>query len=396
MVKHQLVAQAYSKRKDLEDKGRLSLTFHSEDPAVAGGVEEVSPEEFSSTWAAALPRLVQRRNALVAVGAEGLGLKRAASEESLSVRSVSIRNGRFSYDSRRNSMASVNSQFSFNQSELDHLQRLFKTSGGRKMFKRFKKRSNRITDSSCNGSVTSNDPPSNASSVRVIPAVTLDPLKMKEKLGMFHVPPPGRSVDFSSRSKAVVDDSEFVELQERLKTLTTHSVQVQTSLTDLSRLGRKPEVRDASTQLDDDLPPPASTTTSSSQTEFNALLRKNPIEANVMKMKMGDEESSSIPSSYEAAPQVVEVLDPGKVLRAVPPPVTKVDAHSSRQNYNRGRRGGIIDDGRSAVKITSATPLFKTGHTLEEVELKARTPMPYDAKLQNLPDTIVAISTPSS
>ena len=440
VVKHRLVAQAFSKRKDLVEKGRLSLTFQSthEDPFDVDKNEEMA-EDFSSTWAAALPRLVQRRNALV--GAEGLGLKRATSEESLNLsRSVSIRSKRFSYDSRRHSFVSNNSQFSVNQSELDHLQKLYKTSvGGRKLFKKpkFKRRSNRITDSSCNGSVTSQDQPSNASSVRVIPAITLDPRtlenpsvdkhisKMREKLGegMFQVPPPGRSIDFSSRVKKI-DDTEFIELQERLKTLTTSqetylsesagnfaSVQVQTSLTDLGCLGKKPNVKDASTQ--DDLPrfpyQTPTSTTSSSQTEFNALLRKKgpPVDANVVRVRIDSgDESSSIPSSYEARSEVVAVpnpgiLEPGKMLKVVPPPLTKAEASqsSSRQHHNRGRRGGITDDRPSAVKLNT-TPIgpigFKTGHTLEEVELKARTPKSYDAKLQTWPDTIVAISTPSS
>ena len=74
----------------------------SKDVAGAGPANDDS-EGFSSTWAAALPRLVQRRNGLT--GAIALGLKRSNSQDSnlnLS-RSVSIRSKRFNYNSSMNS-----------------------------------------------------------------------------------------------------------------------------------------------------------------------------------------------------------------------------------------------------------------------------------------------------
>lgn len=111
--KHQVVAQAYARRHEFRETGRLSLTLNSihDDPIIAldGNPEGASAsEEFSSTWAQALPRLVQRRNALV--GSEQLGLKRSNSMDSnLSLsRSYSIQFGKYSWvnnDSRRHSIA---------------------------------------------------------------------------------------------------------------------------------------------------------------------------------------------------------------------------------------------------------------------------------------------------
>ena len=80
----------------------VGINVDSKDVAGAGPANDDS-EGFSSTWAAALPRLVQRRNGLT--GAIALGLKRSNSQDSnlnLS-RSVSIRSKRFNYNSSMNS-----------------------------------------------------------------------------------------------------------------------------------------------------------------------------------------------------------------------------------------------------------------------------------------------------
>ena len=99
LSKHQLIAQAFAKRAELQAAGRLSLSFHSEhgDPLGLGGHSVQSSGEFSSAWAAALPHLVTRRGGLC--GPEQLGLARRNSVDSVSniSRSVSIRSGVFSW-----------------------------------------------------------------------------------------------------------------------------------------------------------------------------------------------------------------------------------------------------------------------------------------------------------
>jgi hypothetical protein len=63
--KHQLIAQAYAKRNELRETGRLSLSFNSvhENPMAPalsnleeGNSQASSSNELSSSWAAALPR----------------------------------------------------------------------------------------------------------------------------------------------------------------------------------------------------------------------------------------------------------------------------------------------------------------------------------------------------
>ena len=182
---------------------RLSLSFHShhENPVGinldskdaggrgglrGGGIDGYESEGFSSTWAAALPRLVQRRNGLT--GAIALGLKRSNSQDSnlnLS-RSVSIRSKRFNYNSsvnsRRHSLAD-SVAFSVNQSELDHLQTLYKSSvrSKRSLFKHRTKlfsgrRSNKVTaiGADTDNSITSQGSEASSNGVgRVLPAITL-------------------------------------------------------------------------------------------------------------------------------------------------------------------------------------------------------------------------------
>ena len=112
--KHQIVQKAYAKRDEHKKTGRLEISMDSYKTDNILGLDsklgQVSVDsEFSSTWARALPRLIQRRNALV--GVEQLGLQRTPSVDSLMSlsRASSIRIKRRSswiYDSsRRQSIA---------------------------------------------------------------------------------------------------------------------------------------------------------------------------------------------------------------------------------------------------------------------------------------------------
>ncbi|XP_014239427.1 protein smoothened [Cimex lectularius] len=103
-LKHKLIAQAYSKRKDLEEGGRLSLTFgvSREDP-VGLGFELYSGGSGSvrSSWAAALPKFVTRRGAFVPNTNSNSSVRRNSidSQISYSVRRVSVESRRHSVDS---------------------------------------------------------------------------------------------------------------------------------------------------------------------------------------------------------------------------------------------------------------------------------------------------------
>ena len=241
--KHQLIAQAFAKRAELQANGRLSLSFHSahEDPLGMG--QEMEPEtsgDFSSDWAAALPHLVQRRGGLC--GAEQLGLGRRASLDSVSniSRSISIRSGRFSwFGSRRGS--EMSNTMSIQQSDLDRLQSMYdeavktnKKRSKREFFKSHKSRMrpwSRSTSRSRRHSITSRG--SDNSSVfsqfsQVLPAITLDPKKLQSKVKMnkFSLPSPGKSIDFGRdprQQQFNVNDPTFIELEEKLRQLASRN-----------------------------------------------------------------------------------------------------------------------------------------------------------------------------
>ena len=143
--------------------------------------------------------------------------------------------------------------FSVNQSELDHLQTLYKSSvrSKRSFFKHRSRlfsgrRSNKIGTSAAadtDNSVTSQGSAASSNGPgKILPAITLDPSrlhqsnnseniedisKLKTKLSdnVFQVPPPGKSIDVSSRKKMApkFDGGEFIELQEKLQKLTNAS-----------------------------------------------------------------------------------------------------------------------------------------------------------------------------
>ena len=242
--KHQLIAQAFAKRAELQANGRLSLTFHSahEDPLGVLG-HEMDPEtsgDFSSGWAAALPHLVQRRGGLC--GADMLGLERRHSIGSVSniSRSISIKSGRFSwFGSRKGSM---DSSMSIQQSDMDRLQSLYdeaiktnKKRSKREFFKSHKSRMKPWSRSSKSRRNSSSSRASDNSSIfsqsqfsQVLPAITLDPKKLQSKVKMnkFSLPSPGKSTDFGRHStpqQINVNDPTFIELEEKLRQLASVS-----------------------------------------------------------------------------------------------------------------------------------------------------------------------------
>ncbi|XP_017855073.1 protein smoothened [Drosophila busckii] len=114
MPKHKVIAQTWAKRKDFEDKGRLSITLyntHTDPVGLNFDVNDLNSSEtneISSTWVHYLPQCVKRRMALT--GATGntnsssqgqAGRKNSLdSEISVSVRHVSVESRRNSVDSQ--------------------------------------------------------------------------------------------------------------------------------------------------------------------------------------------------------------------------------------------------------------------------------------------------------
>ncbi|XP_071451217.1 protein smoothened [Hetaerina americana] len=113
--KHKVIARAFAKRREFDQGGRLSISFHTthEDPV---GIEfdlnsvGAASGDLSSAWAAALPHLVMRRGAIA--GGTGLGIggpnsfssqvrrNSMDSEISYSVRRLSVESRRHSLDSQ--------------------------------------------------------------------------------------------------------------------------------------------------------------------------------------------------------------------------------------------------------------------------------------------------------
>ena len=193
VARHRLVQQGYANRQGLAETGRLSMSLPSLSMAQNNPVDLYalrhmadSADEFSTSFARALPRLVQRRNAIFD---DGMGLERAASS-GLS-RSQSV----ISYGSRQISLIdrrrSFDSQLSIQPSELDHLQNIYdkgrkEKRSKRRFFGRRNKTKRRYSTASRN-SMTSNGGDSLASHYsqfsQVLPAVTKEPPKMSESVG---------------------------------------------------------------------------------------------------------------------------------------------------------------------------------------------------------------------
>lgn len=105
LKKHKVIAQAFAKRKTFNNAGRLSISFHNthDDPVGLNfHLNSAASQDFSSTWAAALPTLVTRRGAIAVQSASISSNRRNStdSQYSFSVRRVSVESRRNSYDSQ--------------------------------------------------------------------------------------------------------------------------------------------------------------------------------------------------------------------------------------------------------------------------------------------------------
>ena len=101
MQKHKVIAKAYGKRKGMEQNGgRLSISLqqsHTDPVGMNFDLNSIGTnEDLSCTWAAALTKLVNRRDALTP------SVVQSSSVDS----EISISRTRVSYESRRNSVDS--------------------------------------------------------------------------------------------------------------------------------------------------------------------------------------------------------------------------------------------------------------------------------------------------
>jgi len=355
--KHELIAQAFAKRQDLQAQGRLSLTFQSahEDPmGMNVSLNSATSGEFSSTWAAALPHLIQRRGAMC--GAEQLGLQRRNSLDSINSnfsQSVSIRSGRFSWmDSRRQSTDSQSLQ----QTDLDRLQVIYDESinKGKKRSKRnfFKAHAGKVRPwsrfSSRRNSTASRNS-DNSSVSQVLPAITLGDNKLpggiskKKPDFKFKIPEPGQSTDFGQdKINPAFDDQDpgFRELEEKLRQLANASrtsqntdgiqmsldaaaagvspqnqfcsVSVQTSLTDLTSIGQRKHMTNTGTQM---TPPPVHRDTMTETSTEHSSCKDDSIPLPNMETL-----SSTEPSSSKADSLPLQHIEPNVVsLKVIGP-----------------------------------------------------------------------------
>ncbi|CAG9859679.1 unnamed protein product [Phyllotreta striolata] len=104
LQKHKIIAQAFAKRKKFNEGGKISIECRNYTDPVGLQFElnSAASNELSTTWAANLPRLVNRRGALHDDGARSMSSNNHSidSEVSLNFRHVSIESRRNSGDSQ--------------------------------------------------------------------------------------------------------------------------------------------------------------------------------------------------------------------------------------------------------------------------------------------------------
>lgn len=108
LQKHKVIAQAFAKRKEFQNRGRLSISFHNSHTDPVGLKFDmnsaIGSQDFSSTWANNLPRFVNRRYALTGCPSSSTtshGHRRNSIDSiSFSVRQVSVESRRNSNDSQ--------------------------------------------------------------------------------------------------------------------------------------------------------------------------------------------------------------------------------------------------------------------------------------------------------
>lgn len=105
LQKYKVIRQAFAQRKTFNNDGRFSLSFHNthEDPVGLNfDFNSEGSHDFSTTWAAAIPKFVLRRGAITGGNPSVSSNRRNSvdSEISFSVRCVSVESRRNSLDSQ--------------------------------------------------------------------------------------------------------------------------------------------------------------------------------------------------------------------------------------------------------------------------------------------------------
>ncbi|KAJ8956654.1 hypothetical protein NQ318_014008 [Aromia moschata] len=104
LQKHKIIAQAFAKRKKFNEGGQISILCqnHTDPVGLQFELNSAASNELSTTWAANLPRLVNRRGAVPNEVAYSVSSNNQSidSEVSLNVRHVSIESRRNSGDSQ--------------------------------------------------------------------------------------------------------------------------------------------------------------------------------------------------------------------------------------------------------------------------------------------------------
>lgn len=103
LQKHKLIAQAFAKRREFQDQGKISLDFSHTDPVGLNFDLNSIASQYSSTWEKNLGKFINRRYALTgATTSSSHGPRRSSmdSEISFSVRHVSVESRRNSVDSQ--------------------------------------------------------------------------------------------------------------------------------------------------------------------------------------------------------------------------------------------------------------------------------------------------------
>lgn len=136
LQKHKIIAEAFAKRKKFNQGGRISIEFqkHTDPVGLHFDLNSAASNELSTTWAANLPRLVNRRGAVPNEATCSISSNNQSidSEMSYSVRHVSI-------ESRRNS---GDSQLSVQIAEVKATRKVnHRHRGGRNRYGRHKKHS---------------------------------------------------------------------------------------------------------------------------------------------------------------------------------------------------------------------------------------------------------------
>lgn len=410
--KSNLIQKVYQDRHRLERDGRLSMSLQSFSQAIKPVEMKIekdeSSEEFNTSFAAALPRLVQRRNALT--GLEDLDrdhqLRQSLRSNSSAIRiknkgkgrytsndsscSISIQSNRlsfanFDFSSRRQSF---DSQLSIQPHELRHLQELydkkvFKKRSKRHFFKgkRPRRLKRTLSITSRNSNMTSTD---QSGVSQILPAITLDPSQLSDFPSMASSMSGLTGIEMKSLRQlhnAQNESQKHKELKDKLALLASVSQDPIDVSTKSSKVENRPAIEpskdntlEASVQTSvTDLSQIGLTRSNplliSTGVQFEEAIRKKPLSIAANTNTTTNTSSSQTESQplRHIEPNIVQVhhgpVGPSSNESSIPSSYDRPDSSqkSGKENqlkmiipefraplpqmHHRGRRGGIADHG---------------------------------------------------